>query len=208
MATRRAILVIAVSIGALLGGAGFTGVLVASLKPTEATISSHKREVDLSKLRPGEALRVDWDGYQVIVVRRTPEQVEWLEHYAAPPAQGLVVGERLNPKVANRFRSLKKEYLVVAAERYRECLRLREISQYFLCDEFVYDPSRHVLRQGGEFHGVLYCSHWYGRTIDDAINSMFVYDVAGRNRNPWLAPLVIPPHYFQGETTLVLDASA
>ncbi len=208
MITRRALLAITVSIGILLGGVGFSGVLVSSLKPTEATISSHRQEVDLSGLPPGEVLHIDWEGYQVIVIHRTPEQVEWLERYDPPPAQGMVTGERSNPKVANRLRSQRKEYLVVFVERYREQVRLREISQYSLCEEFVYDPKRHALKQGVEFYGVLYCSHWYGHPVDDALNSVFVYDIAGRNRNPWLAPLDIPPHYFHGKTTLVLDRSA
>lgn len=208
MVTRRYLLAFAVSIGVLLGGFGFFGILFFSLKPTEAIISSHKFEVDLSALRPGEVLRFDWEGQEILVVRRTPEQIEWLEHYDPPPAQGLVAGERSNSKVVNRFRSLRKDYLVVAAERYRENLRLREISQYSLCDELAYDANRHALKQGVTFHGVLYCSRWYGRPIDDPLNSMFVYDIAGRNRNPWVAPLEIPSHYFQGEKTLVLDASS
>lgn len=208
MMTRRAILAITVSIGILLGGIGFSGILLSSLKPTEATISSHRQEVDLSELAPGEVLRIDWEGYQVIVVHRTPEQIQWLERYDPPQPQGMMAGERANPEITNRFRSQRKEYFVAFVERYREQVRLREISQYSLCEQFVFDPKRHALKQGVEFHGVFYCSRWYGHPVDDALDSMFVYDIAGRNRNPWLAPLDIPPHYFHGNTTLVLDRSA
>ncbi|KZS22417.1 ubiquinol-cytochrome c reductase iron-sulfur subunit [Wohlfahrtiimonas chitiniclastica] len=71
-------------------------------------------EVDLSKLKPGELLRVEWQGKPVWILNRTPEMLSLLEKI---PASELVDPESnmdQQPSYAkNAWRSEKKEVLVL-----------------------------------------------------------------------------------------------
>ena len=58
-------------------GAGFVAVpFIKSFEPSErARAAGAPVEVDISALKPGEKLTVEWRGQPVWIVRRTPEQV-------------------------------------------------------------------------------------------------------------------------------------
>ena len=58
-------------------GAGFVAVpFVSSFQPSErAKAAGAPVEVDISALRPGEKMTVEWRGKPVWILRRTPEQV-------------------------------------------------------------------------------------------------------------------------------------
>src|SRR5687767_3294520 len=58
-------------------GAGFTAVpFVSSFQPSErAKAAGAPVEVDISALRPGEKMTVEWRGKPVWIMKRTPEQV-------------------------------------------------------------------------------------------------------------------------------------
>jgi Rieske Fe-S protein len=182
--------------------------LLSSLRPAESTIASHRAEVDLSKLEPGEVLRFQWETYEIFVLHRTAEQIQWLKAYAAPAAQGTVARERVPQQFQNSFRSLKPEYLVVGIWRHGVALSLREIASYYQCDEFRYDSQPLKLAEEIDWPASFYCTKSYGREIEDLTKSWAVYDPAGRNKNPWLAPLDIPPHFFRNGNVLVLDYAA
>jgi ubiquinol-cytochrome c reductase iron-sulfur subunit len=98
-------------------GAGFVAVpFVSSFQPSErARAAGAPVEVDISALKPGEKLTVEWRGKPVWIVRRTPEQLaslEKLEGQLADPKSERKADE-LTPEYArNAARSIKPEVLV------------------------------------------------------------------------------------------------
>src|SRR5688572_17259050 len=115
--SKRGFLVAATSV---VGGvaAGATAVpFVASMLPSErAKAAGAPVEVDVSKLAPGEMMRVEWRGKPVWVVRRTKAMLETLpkldDRVADPKSERKP--DELTPQYArNEYRSIKPEYLVV-----------------------------------------------------------------------------------------------
>lgn len=205
---KRTILSLYVGAGALLLITCFTPTLFVSVRPTDATVLSYRHEVDLSSLQPGAMLKVQWEGLEVLVLRRTTDQIRWLERYEAPASQGTVGRDPIPHQINNRFRSIKREYLVVSAARDAESLYLREIASYHSCEDFRFDARPLKVEAAMHWPASFYCAKSYGHEIDDLSRTMFVYDLAGRNKNRWFAPLEIPPHYFRNGNVLVLDRSA
>ncbi len=107
---------------AIACGAGAAGGIAAavpfamSFAPSErARAAGAAVEADISALRPGEMMTVEWRGQPVWIVHRTPEQIASLERTNA-----LVVDPQSartaypTPEYArNVHRSIKPEYLVV-----------------------------------------------------------------------------------------------
>jgi ubiquinol-cytochrome c reductase iron-sulfur subunit len=97
-------------------GAGFVAVpFVSSFAPSErAKAAGAPVEADISALKPGEKLTVEWRGKPVWIVRRTPEQLAELpkldKELADPKSQRNL---ELTPSYArNENRSIKPEFLV------------------------------------------------------------------------------------------------
>ncbi|MEI8325930.1 MAG: ubiquinol-cytochrome c reductase iron-sulfur subunit [Betaproteobacteria bacterium] len=89
---------------------------VASFQPSEkAKAAGAAVEADISALKPGEKMTVEWRGKPVWIVRRTPEQLAALK--ALDPQLADPKSERkpseLTPEYArNEYRSIKPEYFV------------------------------------------------------------------------------------------------
>jgi ubiquinol-cytochrome c reductase iron-sulfur subunit len=99
-------------------GAGFlAGPFVSSFEPSErARAAGAPVEADISALKPGEKMTVEWRGKPVWIVRRTPEQLAELPKLDKELADPLSKRDNFSttPEFArNDWRSLKKEYLVV-----------------------------------------------------------------------------------------------
>ncbi|HEY2190576.1 MAG TPA: ubiquinol-cytochrome c reductase iron-sulfur subunit [Caldimonas sp.] len=99
-------------------GAGFLAVpFVSSFEPSErARAAGAPVEADISALKPGEKMTVEWRGKPVWIVRRTPEQLAELpkidKELADPTSQRTTFAP--TPEFArNDWRSIKPEYLVV-----------------------------------------------------------------------------------------------
>src|SRR5437868_14162007 len=98
-------------------GAGFTAVpFVSSFQPSErAKAAGAAVEADISALKPGEKMTVEWRSKPVWIVRRTPEQVAELpklDPLLADP-KSLRNADELTPTYArNENRSIKPEFLV------------------------------------------------------------------------------------------------
>ena len=90
---------------------------VASFQPSErARAAGAAVEADISGLKPGEKMTVEWRGKPVWIVRRTPEQLAELpkvdKELADPESRR--TNFATTPEYArNDWRSIKKEYLVV-----------------------------------------------------------------------------------------------
>ena len=97
-------------------GAGFLGVpFVKSWMPSQRAKSAGAPvEVDLSKLSPGELLRVEWQGKPVWVLNRTEAM---LERLVTSPPDALVdptsKSDQQPPYAQNEYRSIKPEYLIL-----------------------------------------------------------------------------------------------
>ena len=99
-------------------GAGFVAVpFISSFQPSErARAAGAPVEVDISGIKPGEKLTVEWRGKPVWVVRRTPEQLAELpklDPLLADPKSQRNPDDFTPPYARNETRSIKPEYLVV-----------------------------------------------------------------------------------------------
>jgi ubiquinol-cytochrome c reductase iron-sulfur subunit len=99
-------------------GAGFVAVpFVSSFEPSErARAAGAPVEADISGLKPGEKMTVEWRGKPVWIVRRTPEQLAELpklDKELADPKSKRDNFAPTPPFARNDWRSLKPEYLVV-----------------------------------------------------------------------------------------------
>ena len=112
---KRTWLIASGCVGAL--GGAFTAVpFVSSFQPSErAKAAGAPVEVDISALKPGEKITVEWRGKPVWVVRRTPEQLATLPKLAGQLAdpKSERKADELTPEYArNEARSIKPEYFV------------------------------------------------------------------------------------------------
>ena len=100
----------------VVGGVAAAVPFVSSFQPSErARAAGAPVEVDVSGLKPGEKMTVEWRGKPVWIVRRTPEQLAELakvEGHLADP-QSRRNPEALTPEYArNPYRSIKPELFV------------------------------------------------------------------------------------------------
>ena len=173
-------------------GAGFVAVpFVKSIKPSErARAAGAAVEVDISGIKPGEKLTVEWRGKPVWIVRRTPEQLATLaktESEVADPKSKRNPDE-LTPEYArNENRSRKPEYLVVVG-----------ICTHLGCspsDKFVSGPQASLP------------DNWMGGFLCPCHGSTF--DMAGRVFKDKPAPdnLEVPPHMYLSDSRLLIGES-
>jgi len=170
-------------------GAGFVAVpFISSFQPSErARAAGAPVEVDISTIKPGEKLTVEWRGKPVWVVRRTPEQLAEL------PKVGKLLADpnsqRTNfastPKYAqNDWRSIKPEYLVVVG-----------ICSHLGCspsDKFTPGPQPSLP------------DNWEGGFLCPCHGSTF--DLAGRVYKDKPAPdnLEVPPYTYLTDSRLLI----
>jgi ubiquinol-cytochrome c reductase iron-sulfur subunit len=170
-------------------GAGFTAVpFVSSFEPSErARAAGAAVEADISGLKPGEKMTVEWRGKPVWIVRRTPEQLAEL-----PKVDGKLAdpeSKRTNfsttPEYArNDWRSLKKEYLVLVG-----------ICTHLGCspgDKFTPGPQPSLP------------DDWAGGFLCPCHGSTF--DMSGRVYKDKPAPdnLEVPPYQYLSDTRLLI----
>lgn len=112
-ARRRFLTGVTAGVGAV-GAAGAAVPFVASMSPSErARAAGAPVEVDISRLGPGQILKVEWRGKAVFVVNRTPEMLASLAE-VEPRVADPESAESLQPDYArNRERSLRPEVMVV-----------------------------------------------------------------------------------------------
>jgi ubiquinol-cytochrome c reductase iron-sulfur subunit len=170
-------------------GAGFLAVpFVRSFEPSErARAAGAPVEVDISALKPGEKLTVEWRGKPVWVIRRTPEQLAALpklDPQLADPLSKRNPDELTPPYARNEVRSLKPEFLVVVG-----------ICPHLGCspiDKFVQGPQPSLP------------SDWAGGFLCPCHGSTF--DLAGRVYKDKPAPdnLEVPPHMYLSDSRILI----
>ncbi len=172
----------------VVGGAAVAVPFVSSFQPSErARAAGAPVEVDISSIKPGEMLTVEWRGKPVWIVRRTPEELEALkkiEGQLADPASARKPDE-LTPEYArNEHRSIKPEFLVAVG----------------ICTHLGCSPSPRFTP--GPQPSLP--DDWVGGFLCACHGSTF--DLAGRVYKNKPAPdnLEIPPHQYLTATTLLI----
>ena len=182
---------IASSCAGAVGGLAAAVPFVSSFQPSErAKAAGAPVEADISALKPGEKMTVEWRGKPVWIVRRTPEQLAALKTMDAQlvdPKSERAADEQA-PEYIKRdeTRSIKPEYLVVVG-----------ICTHLGCspgDKFQAGPQPSLP------------DDWKGGFLCPCHGSTF--DLAGRVFKNKPAPdnLVVPPHVYLSDTTLLIGA--
>jgi len=180
--------IIASSCAGAVGGVAAAVPFLSTFQPSEkAKAAGAAVEVDISTLKPGEKLTVEWRGKPVWIVRRTPEQLatlKKLEGALADPKSERKPSE-LTPEYArNEGRSIKAEFLVAVG----------------ICTHLGCSPSD-KFQMGAQ---PSLPDDWAGGFLCPCHGSTF--DMAGRVFKNKPAPdnLEVPPHMYLSDTRLLI----
>jgi ubiquinol-cytochrome c reductase iron-sulfur subunit len=174
-----------------VGGAGVAAVavpFVSTFQPSErAKAAGAAVEVDISAMKSGEKLTVEWRGKPVWIIKRTPEQLAALknvENQLADPKSQRKPDELTPAYARNDNRSIKPEIMVAVG-----------ICSHLGCspvDKFQLGAQPSVP------------DDWQGGFLCPCHGSTF--DMAGRVYKNKPAPdnLEVPPHMYLSETRLLI----
>lgn len=171
-----------------VGGVATAVPFVSTFQPSEkAKAAGAAVEVDISSLKDGEKLTVEWRGKPVWIIKRTPEQLKdlpALDSQLADPLSKRHPDEFTPPYAMNEARSIKPEVLVVVG----------------ICTHLGCSPSDKF--QSGAQPSLP--DDWKGGFLCPCHGSTF--DMAGRVFKNKPAPdnLQVPPHMYLSETKLLI----
>ncbi len=171
-----------------VGGVATAVPFVSTFQPSErAKAAGAPVEVDISALKPGEKMTVEWRGKPVWIVRRTPEQLAALpslDPQLADPKSERKPAELTPPYARNEARSIKPEVLVAVG----------------ICSHLGCSPSD-KFTPGAQ---PSLPDDWKGGFLCPCHGSTF--DMAGRVFKNKPAPdnLEVPPHMYLSETKLLI----
>ena len=171
-----------------VGGVAAAVPFVSTFQPSEkAKAAGAAVEVDISSLKPGEKITVEWRGKPVWIVKRTPEQLAELpklDGQLADPASKRNPAE-LTPEYArNEWRSIKPEVLVTVG-----------ICTHLGCSPVTLNEGTANPSVPADWKGGFFCP-CHGST----------FDFAGRvfNNKPAPTNLLVPPHKYLADNTLLI----
>lgn len=176
---------------AAVGGAGAAAIAVpfiSAFQPSErAKAAGAAVEVDISALKPGEKVTVEWRGKPVWIIKRTPEQLEGLKKtdaLLADPNSERKPDELTPAYARNKHRSIKADVMVAVG----------------ICSHLGCSPIDKL--QAGAQPSLP--DDWQGGFLCPCHGSTF--DVAGRVFKNKPAPdnLEVPPHMYISDTRLVI----
>lgn len=178
-----------IAIACATGGAGAAAAavpFVSSFGPSErAKAAGAPVEADVSALKPGEKMTVEWRGKPVWIIRRTPEQLAALEKHNAQMADPNSDRPGQTPEYAkNVNRSIKPEIMVCVG----------------ICTHLGCSPSDKL--QAGPQPSLP--DDWAGGFLCACHGSTF--DLAGRVFKNKPAPdnLEVPPHVYLSDTKILI----
>ena len=185
--SKRTWLIASGCVGAVGGGAAVFP-FVSSFQPSErAKAAGAAVEADISGLKPGEKMTVEWRGKPVWIVRRTPEQLAALaalDGQLADPKSERKPDEQAPKYARNASRAIKEEYLVVVG----------------ICTHLGCSPSDKFTTGAqpslpNDWQGGFFCP-CHGST----------FDMAGRVYKNKPAPdnLEVPPHMYLSDAKLLI----
>jgi ubiquinol-cytochrome c reductase iron-sulfur subunit len=180
---------VAITAGAAaLGGVAVAVPFVSSITPSErAKAAGAAVEADISGLKPGEKMTVEWRGKPVWIVRRTKEQLDGLQKLdpqLADPNSKRKADELTPVYARNEYRSIKPEFLVAVG----------------ICTHLGCSPSD-KFTPGAQ---PSLPDDWPGGFLCPCHGSTF--DMAGRVFKDKPAPdnLEVPPHIYLSDSRLLI----
>lgn len=179
---------IASSCAGAVGGIAAVVPFVSSFQPSEkAKAAGAAVEADISALKPGEKMTVEWRGKPVWIVRRTPEQLAdlaKLDPQLADPKSERKPADQAPAYARNATRSIKPEYMIAVG----------------ICTHLGCSPSE-KFQKGAQ---PSLPDDWVGGFFCPCHGSTF--DLAGRVFKNKPAPdnLEVPPHMYLSETKLLI----
>ena len=185
--SRRTWVAITAGAGAL-GGIAAAVPFVSTFAPSErAKAAGAAVEADISGLKPGEKMTVEWRGKPVWIVRRTKEQLDGLKKLdpqLADPNSARKADELTPAYARNEYRSIKPEYLVAVG----------------ICSHLGCSPSE-KFTPGAQ---PSLPDDWQGGFLCPCHGSTF--DMAGRVFKNKPAPdnLEVPPHIYLTDSRLLI----
>ena len=186
-ASKRTWLIASSCAGAVGVGAAVVP-FVSTFQPSErAKAAGAAVEVDISALKAGEKMTVEWRGKPVWIVRRTPEQLATLpklDSQLADPKSLRKADEITPPYARNEGRSIKPEIFVAVG----------------ICSHLGCSPSDKF--QAGAQPSLP--DDWLGGFLCPCHGSTF--DIAGRVFKNKPAPdnLEVPPHMYMSDSRLLI----
>jgi len=176
---KRDFLVKATAATGAVGAAAIAVPFVGSMLPSErAKAAGAPVEVDISKLKPGEKLTAEWRGQPVWIVRRTPEMLAQLVKHDDQLSDPNLEVPQQPEYCKNKDRSIKPEFAVMLGT----------------CTHLGCSPNDNFVTT----------AEWDGGFVCPCHGSKF--DLSGRVFKGSPAPknLLIPPHQYLTETTLLI----
>ncbi|MCF8147505.1 MAG: ubiquinol-cytochrome c reductase iron-sulfur subunit [Sulfuritalea sp.] len=180
--------IIASTCTGIVGAAATAVPFVSTFQPSErAKAAGAAVEVDISAIKPGEKITVEWRGKPVWIVRRTPEQLatlSTLNSQLADPESKRKQDEFTPVYARNEGRSIKPEFLVTVG----------------ICTHLGCSPSD-KFQLGAQ---ASLPDDWKGGFLCPCHGSTF--DMAGRVYKNKPAPdnLEIPPHMYLSDSKLLI----
>ena len=180
--------IIASTCTGIVGAAATAVPFVSTFQPSErAKAAGAAVEVDISAIKPGEKITVEWRGKPVWIVRRTPEQLATLNSLnsqLADPESKRKQDEFTPVYARNEGRSIKPEFLVAVG----------------ICTHLGCSPSD-KFQLGAQ---ASLPDDWKGGFLCPCHRSTF--DMAGRVYKNKPAPdnLEIPPHMYLSDSKLLI----
>jgi ubiquinol-cytochrome c reductase iron-sulfur subunit len=180
--------IIASTCTGIVGAAATAVPFVSTFQPSErAKAAGAAVEVDISAIKPGEKITVEWRGKPVWIVRRTPEQLatlNTLNGQLADPDSKRKQDEFTPVYARNEGRSIKPEFLVAVG----------------ICTHLGCSPSD-KFQLGAQ---ASLPDDWKGGFLCPCHGSTF--DMAGRVYKNKPAPdnLEIPPHMYLSDSKLLI----
>ena len=182
---RRFLTLTTTAVGAV--GAGFAAVpFLASLAPSErAKALGAPVTIDISKLEPGQMVIAVWRRQPIWVVRRTPEMLATLKEVSSQLSDP-ECDVKQQPdyiKKTGEARAIKPEYMV-----------LRGICTHLGCSP-KFRPDHPAPEIAADWKGGFFCPCHGSK-----------FDLSGRVYSGVPAPtnLIVPPHRYATDTTLVI----
>ncbi len=171
------------------GGAGAlcTAVpFISTLKPSaRAKAFGAPVEVDISKLKPGDRMTVEWQRKPVWIIRRTEDTVDGLTELDEDVRDPESDQDQQPDYAQNKYRSINPEYLVLIGY----CTHLG-------CSPKMVDSHDHDEYQlGSDWRGGFFCPCHGSR-----------FDLAGRVFKGVPAPtnMMVPPHQYLTDTRILI----
>ncbi len=182
---RRRMLIGATAAVGAVGTAGFAAPLLISWMPSaKAKAAGAPVEVNISKIEPGQLVRVIWRGKPVWFIRRSEETLANLSNVTNLLADPDSDVEAQQPSYAkNADRSIKPEMLVLIG-----------ICTHLGCSP-TYRPELASADMGADWKGGFYCPCHGSR-----------FDMAGRVYKNVPAPtnLIVPPYYYKSDDLILV----